>query len=93
MILLIKSLTLLLCGSFWRALLSDQVDGAVYTEPQASMLAAQGAIVLGSSKEAGIKGGTLQFMTDVVKDRPQRCCRILSSLRSSHRLYEQPQSF
>lgn len=53
------------------ALLSDQVDGAVYTEPQASMLAAQGAIVLGSSKEAGIKGGTLQFMTDVVKDRPQ----------------------
>jgi NitT/TauT family transport system substrate-binding protein len=53
------------------ALLSDQVDAAVYTEPQASMLAAQGAIVLGSSKEAGIKGGTLQFMTDVVKDRPQ----------------------
>ncbi len=27
------------------ALLNDQVDGAVYTEPQASMLAAQGAIV------------------------------------------------
>jgi NitT/TauT family transport system substrate-binding protein len=53
------------------ALLSDQVDAAVYTEPQASMLAAQGAIVLGSSKETGIKGGTLQFMTDVVKDRPQ----------------------
>jgi NitT/TauT family transport system substrate-binding protein len=44
------------------ALLNDQVDGAVYTEPQASMLAAQGAIVLGSSKDAGIKGGTLQFM-------------------------------
>lgn len=53
------------------ALLSDQVDGAVYTEPQASMLAAQGAIVLGSSKEVGIKGGTLQFMTDIVNDRPQ----------------------
>ncbi|WP_430611373.1 ABC transporter substrate-binding protein [Enterococcus sp. DIV0876] len=53
------------------ALLSDQVDGAVYTEPQASMLAAQGAIVLGSSKEAGIKGGTLQFMTDVIDNRPQ----------------------
>ncbi|WP_312499171.1 ABC transporter substrate-binding protein [Enterococcus sp.] len=53
------------------ALLSDQVDGAVYTEPQASMLAAQGAVILGSSKEAGIKGGTLQFMTDVIDNRPQ----------------------
>ena len=53
------------------ALLNDQVDGAVYTEPQASMLAAQGAIVLGSSKEAGIKGGTLQFMDEVIQNRPQ----------------------
>ena len=53
------------------ALLNDQVDGAVYTEPQASMLAAQGAIVLGSSKDAGIKGGTLQFMNEVIQNRPQ----------------------
>lgn len=53
------------------ALLNDQVDGAVYTEPQASMLAAQGAIVLGSSKDAGIKGGTLQFMDEVIQNRPQ----------------------
>ncbi|MHC5247060.1 ABC transporter substrate-binding protein [Enterococcus sp. LJL90] len=53
------------------ALLNNQVDGAVYTEPQASMLAAQGAIVLGSSKEQGIKGGTIQFMDAVLDDRPQ----------------------
>lgn len=53
------------------ALLNDQVDGAVYTEPQASMLEASGAHVLGSSKEAEINGGTIQFMTDVLKDRPQ----------------------
>ena len=53
------------------ALLNDQVDGAVYTEPQASMLAAQGAIVLGSSKDAGIKGGTLQFMDEVIQNHPQ----------------------
>lgn len=53
------------------ALLSDQVDGAVYTEPQASMLAQQGAIVLGSSKAQGIKGGTLQFTDAVLSERPQ----------------------
>lgn len=53
------------------ALMSDQVDGAVYTEPQASMLAEQGAIILGSSREAGIKGGTIQFMDSVLKERPQ----------------------
>lgn len=53
------------------ALLNDQVDGAVYTEPQASMLAQQGAVVLGSSKEAGIKGGTIQFMDTVLEERPQ----------------------
>lgn len=53
------------------ALLGDQVDGAVYTEPQASMLAQQGAIILGSSKEADIKGGTLQFMNSVLEERPQ----------------------
>ncbi|MHC5218349.1 ABC transporter substrate-binding protein [Enterococcus sp. LJL128] len=53
------------------ALLNNQVDGAVYTEPQASMLADQGAIVLGSSKAQGIKGGTIQFMDTALKDRPQ----------------------
>lgn len=53
------------------ALLNSQVDGAVYTEPQASMLASQGAVILGSSKEANIKGGTLQFMDSVLEERPQ----------------------
>lgn len=53
------------------ALLNSQVDGAVYTEPQASMLASQGAVILGSSKEANIKGGTLQFMDTVLEERPQ----------------------
>ena len=53
------------------ALLNDQVDAAVYTEPQASLLAQQGAIVLGSSKAQGIKGGTLQFMDNVLSERPQ----------------------
>lgn len=35
------------------------------------MLAQQGAVVLGSSKEAGIKGGTIQFMDTVLEERPQ----------------------
>lgn len=53
------------------ALLNGQVDGAVYTEPQASMLAKQGAKILGSSKEAKINGGTLQFTDAILKERPQ----------------------
>lgn len=51
------------------ALMADQVDAVVFTEPQAGMLVQQGAHLLGSSKEAGIKGGTILFMTDVVNDR------------------------
>ena len=53
------------------ALLNGQVDGAVYTEPQASMLAKRGAKILGSSKEAKINGGTLQFTDAILKERPQ----------------------
>lgn len=53
------------------ALMSGEVDAAVYTEPQASMLAQQGAVVLGDSKEAGIKGGAIQFTDSLLKERPQ----------------------
>lgn len=52
------------------ALLSSQIDGVVFTEPQAGMLVTQGANLLGSSKEAGIKGGTIQFMEEVINNRP-----------------------
>ena len=45
------------------ALIADQVDAVVFTEPQAGMLVQQGAHLLGSSKEAGIKGGTLIVIT------------------------------
>ena len=50
------------------ALMSDQIDAVVFTEPQAGMLVQQGAHLLGSSKEAGIKGGTLLF-TDEKQSR------------------------
>ncbi|MDF2540504.1 MAG: metal transporter substrate-binding protein [Herbinix sp.] len=52
------------------ALMSNQIDGVVFTEPQAGMLVAQGAHLLGSSKEAGIKGGTLLFTDQMITDKP-----------------------
>ena len=52
------------------ALLQDQIDGVVFTEPQASMLVQQGAHLLGGSREAGIKGGTIQFMDEMIQTKP-----------------------
>ena len=52
------------------ALMSNQIDGVLFTEPQAGMLVQQGAHLLGSSKESGIKGGTLQFTEDMLTKRP-----------------------
>ena len=51
------------------ALMSNQIDAVVYTEPQAGMLVKQGAHLLGSSKEAGIKGGALLFTDDMIASR------------------------
>lgn len=52
------------------ALMANQVDAVVFTEPQAGMLVSQGAHLLGSSKTAGIKGGTLLFTEDAINNRP-----------------------
>ncbi|MHB8130061.1 MAG: ABC transporter substrate-binding protein, partial [Mobilitalea sp.] len=52
------------------ALLSNQIDGVIFTEPQAGMLVSQGAHLLGSSKEAGIKGGTIQFTDEMITNQP-----------------------
>ncbi len=51
------------------ALMSNQIDGVVFTEPQAGMLIKQGAHLLGSSKEAGIKGGTIMFLEGMTEQR------------------------
>jgi NitT/TauT family transport system substrate-binding protein len=51
------------------ALLSNQIDGVVFTEPQAGMLVSQGAHLLGSSKESGIKGGTIQFTDEMITNK------------------------
>lgn len=52
------------------ALLENQIDGVIFTEPQAGLLVQQGAHLLGSSKEAGIKGGTLLFTEETITDYP-----------------------
>lgn len=54
----------------FEALLSNQIDGVVFTEPQAGMLVKQGAHLLGSSKEAGIKGGTILFSDKMIEEKP-----------------------
>ncbi len=52
----------------FEALLSDQIDGVIFTEPQAGLLASKGARILASSKEYGIKAGTLLFNEKTLKD-------------------------
>ena len=52
------------------ALLSNQIDGVIFTEPQASMLVKQGANLLGSSKDLNIKGGTISFTDEIISERP-----------------------
>jgi NitT/TauT family transport system substrate-binding protein len=52
----------------FEALLADKIDGVIFTEPQAGMLAANGAKVLATSKEYGIKAGTLLFNEKTLKE-------------------------
>lgn len=43
----------------YEALLENQIDSVIFTEPQATALQLNGAHVLASSSEYGIKGGTI----------------------------------
>jgi len=52
------------------ALLSNQIDGVIFTEPQAGLLVEQGAHLLASSAEAGIKGGAIFFTEAMLNDFP-----------------------
>jgi NitT/TauT family transport system substrate-binding protein len=52
------------------ALLSNQIDGVIFTEPQATMLVAKGAKLLASSKEYNIKAGTILFSDSVLQNQP-----------------------
>ena len=45
----------------FEALMADEIDGVIFTEPQATLWAANGAYILATSKEYGIKAGTILF--------------------------------
>ncbi|MTI69195.1 MAG: transporter substrate-binding domain-containing protein [Firmicutes bacterium] len=55
----------------FEALLSNQVDSVIFTEPQASMLSTRGANVLASSNEYGIKAGAILFNEKVTNENKQ----------------------
>lgn len=60
----------------FEALLTKQIDAVIFTEPQATLLAAQGAYVLAGSKEYGVKAGTLLFDEDFLKEKPEAVQRF-----------------
>lgn len=53
----------------YEALLENQIDSVIFTEPQATALKMNGAHVLASSSEYGIKGGTILFSDESVAER------------------------
>ncbi|WP_032123539.1 ABC transporter substrate-binding protein [Clostridium amazonitimonense] len=55
----------------FEALLQDKVNAVVFTEPQATLLESQGAKVIASSKEYGIKAGTFLFNEKIIKEDPK----------------------
>lgn len=55
----------------FEALLADRLTAVVFTEPQATVLAARGAHVLGGSKESGLKAGVFLFTDKVLNDQPE----------------------
>lgn len=53
----------------YEALMENQIDSVIFTEPQATTLEQNGAHLLASSAEYGIKGGTIQFDSTVAAER------------------------
>jgi NitT/TauT family transport system substrate-binding protein len=66
----------------YEALLENQIDSVIFTEPQATALQLNGAHVLASSSEYGIKGGTILFSDDSVAERS-------SDIAAFYRAYDQ----
>jgi NitT/TauT family transport system substrate-binding protein len=54
----------------FEAILAGTIDGVIFTEPQATLLAAKGAKVLATSKEYNIKAGTILFSDSVLANQP-----------------------
>jgi len=66
----------------FEALLGGKLTGVVFTEPQATLLVARGAKVLGGSQAAGLKAGVLAFTDKALQDKPE-------ALKAFYRAYNQ----
>jgi NitT/TauT family transport system substrate-binding protein len=65
----------------FEALLSGQIDAVLFTEPQASLLAAAGARVLAGSNEEGIRAGAMIFRSAFADANP-------AAIRAWYRAYD-----
>jgi len=54
----------------FEALLADEIDGVIFTEPQATLLESKGANIIASSRDYGIKAGTLLFNGETLDTHP-----------------------
>jgi len=66
----------------FEALLANRLTGVVFTEPQATVLVARGAKLLGGSKQAGLKAGVLLFTDAYLMAQPE-------SVKAFYRAYNQ----
>ena len=53
-------------------LLANKIDSVIFTEPQASMLAAKGAKKIANAKDYDLKAGTIQFNQEVLSKKPEK---------------------
>lgn len=70
----------------FEALLADRLTAVVFTEPQATLLAARGAKILGGSKTEGFKAGVLMFGDRFLSDSPER-------VKAFYRAYDKAVSY
>lgn len=54
----------------FEAILSGNIDGVIFTEPQATLLTTKGAKLLATSKEYNIKAGTILFSDTILDSQP-----------------------
>ena len=70
----------------FEALMANRLTGVVFTEPQATVLVARGAKLLGGSQESGLKAGVLLFTDKVLAEQP-------SAVQAFYRAYNQAVAF
>lgn len=66
-----KTVTVPSIPARFELLLANKVDSVIFTEPQASMLAARGANIIAGSEDYGIKAGAVIFNQEVLNANPE----------------------